>query len=179
MDDSTRDEQEKAREQAQDRAQEKGTEATFFDPFADDDDEPEIDLADLLGTPAPASSPDDAGEDSAATSATPFDPFADDEDSDPGAAGGGDSGQDAGERSRREALSTFRQRRGTSRAGADIAGGMVRLPFLPSTDPVTAVIDPADEIAKVMEAPTLNPGDIVAGQYEVIRTIAHDGMGWI
>jgi len=179
VDDSTRDEQEKAREQAQDRAQEKGTEATFFDPFADDDDEPEIDLADLLGTPAPASSPDDAGEDSAATSATPFDPFADDEDSDPGAAGGGDSGQDAGERSRREALSTFRQRRGTSRAGADIAGGMVRLPFLPPTDPVTAVIDPADEIAKGTEAPTLNPGDIVAGQYEVIGTIAHGGMGWI
>ncbi|MDN6618405.1 MAG: serine/threonine protein kinase, partial [Corynebacterium variabile] len=86
MDDSTRDEQEKAREQAQDRAQEKGTEATFFDPFADDDDEPEIDLADLLGTPAPASAPDDAGEDSAATSATPIDPFADAEDSDPGAA---------------------------------------------------------------------------------------------
>lgn len=199
-----------------------GTEAVVFDPFADDDDEPEIDIADLMAgggtagtgtgndsgsggnggtdsstdsvtvsadrtaeratdgatarTPGPTTSDGDAG-----TSATPFDPFAEDSDDQTPTGAGTDATttRDAGERSRLEALSTFRRRRGTSRAGADVAGGMVRLPFIPPTDPARAVIDPAEEIARGTEAPTLSAGDIVAGQYEVIGPIAHGGMGWI
>lgn len=124
------------------------------------------------------------------TEAVLFDPFADDDDDDDinfGVATEASTSShessrestDAGERSRREALSIFRRRRGTSRAGADVAGGMVRLPFIPPTVPATAVIDPAEEIARGTEAPTLVSGDIVAGQYEVVGPIAHGGMGWI
>lgn len=139
------------------------TEATYFDPFADDEDQ-------------------DTG-DSAVTQATPFDPFADDGD---GATNPtptlNQAQEDSGERSRREALSTFRRRRGTSRAGAEVAGGMVRLPFIPPTNPPDAVIDD-EEVEKAVaggtERPVLHPGDIVAAQYEVLGPIAHGGMGWI
>ena len=176
------------------------TEATFFDPFADDDDDMEV--ADV------PSNADEPGEDSAATQATPFDPFADDEDDeddedsaatqatpyDPFADDEDEDGttsptptlkqpkEDSGERSRREALSTFRRRRGTSRAGAEVAGGMVRLPFIPPTNPPDAVIDDEEvekAVAKGTERPVLQPGDIVAAQYEVLGPIAHGGMGWI
>lgn len=181
VDDPGRDEEEGRRVEDKGEDGEQGTAAVFFDPFADDDGEPEVDLAELLGDTREDRADDRDGEDSSATAATPYDPFSDEDDSGDGdtGEGPGDGETDAGERSRREALSTFRQRRGTSRAGADVAGGMVRLPFIPPTDPATAVIDPADEIAKGTEPPTLTAGDIVAGQYEVIGPIAHGGMGWI
>lgn len=86
---------------------------------------------------------------------------------------------DSGERSRREALSTFRQRRGTSRGGAVVAGGMVHLPFIAPTEPADAIIDPAEDVANGIEPPTLAKGDIVAGQYEILGPIAHGGLGWI
>lgn len=86
---------------------------------------------------------------------------------------------DSGERSRREALSTFRQRRGIHRHGAIVAGGMVRLPFVTPTDPRSATINPAEAIAKGTQPPSLQPGDIVANQYEILGPIAHGGMGWI
>jgi serine/threonine-protein kinase PknG len=129
-----------------------------------------------------------------ATAATFFDPFADDEDEDDDWGGWDDSTAATGptpgptpeelaeassERSRQEALSTFRRRRGTSRRGAEVAGGMVRLPFIPPTDPEDAVIDPTPAVEAGTEAPTLVPGDIVAGQYEIRGPIAHGGMGWI
>lgn len=155
------------------------TEAAYVDPFADDDD---------------------ADGDSEATQATPFDPFADDDDDDgdtDDAAMGEPTGPatdpateaterqpsvDSGERSRREALSTFRRRRGTSRAGADVAGGMVRLPFIPPTNPQDAVIS-EETVSKAVsdgaEPPVLTPGDMVAAQYEVLGPIAHGGLGWI
>ena len=80
---------------------------------------------------------------------------------------------DSGERSRIEALSTFRKRRGTYRHGASVADGMVQLPFILPTDPEDAVIDPSSAIEKGVEAPTLKPGDIIAGQYEILGPIAH------
>jgi serine/threonine-protein kinase PknG len=159
------------------------TEATFFDPFADDDE----DTGDTGDTGDSDST--EPTEDSASTEATPFDPFADDDDEDEvdvvdttPEATETQPAVDSGERSRREALSTFRRRRGTSRAGAEVAGGMVRLPFIPPTNPQDAVVD--DEgIEKAMsegtERPVLQAGDIVAAQYEVVGPIAHGGMGWI
>ena len=40
-------------------------------------------------------------------------------------------------------------------------------------DPTQAVVQ------RGIPAPTLNPGDVVAGQYEILGVIAHGGMGWI
>lgn len=169
------------------------TEAVLFDPFTDDED-----LDDEC-----ASSANAPVEDSAATAAVPFDPFADDEDDastdalnradlsalappaaqpataeQPATASTG-TPMDSGERSRREALSTFRQRRGINRSGATVASGMVRLPFISPTDPRDAVIDPSEAIAKGIEPPSLHAGDIIAGQYEVLGPLAHGGLGWI
>ncbi|WP_291479595.1 serine/threonine protein kinase [Corynebacterium sp.] len=185
------------------------TEATFFDPFADDDsDSVPVSPAgnDHAGNTDGAGESDGNDEHSGgqSTQATPFDPFADDSDSDefhvdpadsavtgPSGAPGGSSKAgdterqptvDSGERSRREALSTFRRRRGTSRAGAEVAGGMVRLPFIPPTNPQDAVIsDEAVEkaVSEGTERPVLQPGDMVAAQYEVLGPIAHGGLGWI
>lgn len=141
------------------------TEAVPFDPFADDED----DLTSAAGH---------------------FDPFADEDDdvepelstaqilaqvlgTHPGVTP--DSKEDVNRRSRREALTTFRNRRGTKRAGRVIADGMVQLPFIPISDPLNAIIEPDPN----MEQPTLKPGDMVAGQYEVLGVIAHGGMGWV
>ncbi|HCT13919.1 serine/threonine protein kinase [Corynebacterium nuruki] len=129
------------------------TAATFFDPFADDDEDGDDDWGDW----------DDS---TAATGPTPG-PTPE------------ELAEASSERSRQEALSTFRRRRGTSRRGAEVAGGMVRLPFIPPTDPEDAVIDPTPAVEAGTEAPTLAPGDIVAGQYEIRGPIAHGGMGWI
>nr|WP_242516996.1 serine/threonine protein kinase [Corynebacterium mendelii] len=87
--------------------------------------------------------------------------------------------QDAGERSRREALTTFKSRRTGGREGRFIADGMVQLPFIQLSDPVAAVIDPQGAIDKGVSPPTLHKGDVIAGQYEVAGVIAHGGMGWI
>ncbi|RAV34197.1 serine/threonine protein kinase [Corynebacterium heidelbergense] len=114
-----------------------------------------------------------------ATAAVPFDPFAD-EDSDSSEIAAPLAPQvDSSELSRQRALSTFRQRRGTSRGGAVVAGGMVTLPFVHPTEPAEAIIDPAEEIAKGVEPPTLRKGDIIANQYEILGPVAHGGLGWI
>ncbi|MGJ4177048.1 tetratricopeptide repeat protein [Corynebacterium macclintockiae] len=140
------------------------TEAVPFDPFADEDTDE-------------------------STEAVIFDPFADDdadEDTDetvrntaPVGAGSPASAVDSGERSRIEALSTFRKRRGTHRSGASVADGMVQLPFIAPTDPEDAVIDPTAAIEKGTAPPTLKAGDIIAGQYEILGPIAHGGLGWV
>lgn len=172
------------------------TAAVAFDPFADEDDE---------GTAAVAFDPfadeDEPGDD-AGTSAVAFDPFADeDEDAD----GSIDpdhistlladldniraqreqqraqkAQEDSSQRSRRRALDTFRERRGTHRSERRVADGMVRLPFITPAEPTDALIDPTEESSgKKIPPPQLQPGDMVAGQYEILGVIAHGGMGWI
>lgn len=132
------------------------TEAVAFDPFADDS-EP-------------------------GTVATPFDPFADDEDDD-WPTGSSSSGTttplDPSAESHRRALDTFRARRGRARQGRTVADGMVQLPFIPPTDPLDAVMSPEKIAATGKPTPTLTPGDLVAGQYEIAGPIAHGGLGWI
>lgn len=86
------------------------------------------------------------------------------------------SAEEIGARAREEALSTFRQRRGTIRGTRLVANGMVELPFIPLIAEDTALMDPGKEH---LESPALNPGDIVGEQYEIAGVIAHGGMGWI
>ena len=84
------------------------------------------------------------------------------------------------ERSRRQAIDTFRERRGTQRTERPVADGMVRLPFITPADPTAALIDPKEKIkGKKVPPPQLEPGDMVAEQYEILGVIAHGGMGWI
>ncbi|MBV7295975.1 protein kinase [Corynebacterium sp. TAE3-ERU12] len=117
-----------------------GTAAVAFDPFADDDDEDEVDISALL------------------TSKTPADPSAE---------------------SHRRALTTFRERRTRSRPGRVVAGGMVKLPFIPPKNPRDAVQTPEEVRASGKPEPKLKTGDLVAGQYEIAGPIAHGGLGWI
>ncbi|WP_445227909.1 tetratricopeptide repeat protein [Corynebacterium sp. H130] len=153
------------------------TEAVKFDPFAEDTEGEMRALIDDL---------EDLRDSVTHTSAVPFDPFADDEDDEDVAldteavlrvAGmqKAPEPEDVNSRSRREALSTFRERRGATRAGRVVADGMVQLPFVPLTNPQDAIIEPDPNV----KPPTLQPGDMVAGQYEVLGVIAHGGMGWI
>ena len=166
-------------------AESTATQAVAYDPFADDDD---ID-----------------GEEHG-TDAVPFDPFADDDDdsassesefSDPDniAALIKDLGElrdkreksrsaDAllgtSQRSRRQALDTFRELRLAARTSREVADGMVTLPYVVPSDPQDALMDPQKAvIEKNLTPPQLNPGDIVASQYEILGVIAHGGMGWI
>ena len=136
------------------------TEAVAFDPFADDS-EP-------------------------GTVATPFDPFADDDDDDDdddwpiaSSSSGTTTAVDPSAESHRRALDTFRARRGRARQGRTVADGMVQLPFIPPTDPLDAVMSPEKIAATGKPTPTLTPGDLVAGQYEIAGPIAHGGLGWI
>ncbi len=158
------------------------TQAVPFDPFADDD--------------------------ATGTEAVPFDPFADDTEgtdgtdaatrttpaeldmTDPDIAAliaelGNLRDKQAGrsaasQSSRAKALDTFRQRRGHARTSREVADGMVRLPFIPPTDPHAALLDVEDKIAGTKTPPPqLSPGDLVGGQYEILGVIAHGGMGWI
>ena len=120
------------------------TAAVAFDPFADEDEE---------GTAAVAFDPfaaeDEPGDD-AGTSAVAFDPFADEDEDGDGSIDPDHisslladldniraqreqqrvqkSQEDSSQRSRRRALDTFRERRGTHRAERRVADGMVRLP---------------------------------------------------
>ena len=147
------------RDSSADSEPEERTEAVEFDPFADSEPEER-------------------------TEAVEFDPFADDEDTDATVqhtepVGTPANAVDSGERSRIEALSMFRKRRGTHRSGASVADGMVQLPFIAPTNPEDAVIDPSSAIEKGVEAPTLKSGDIIAGQYEILGPIAHGGLGWV
>ncbi|WIM67411.1 tetratricopeptide repeat protein [Corynebacterium breve] len=155
--------------------QDRGTEAVAFDPFADDDDA-------------------DTG-----TEAVAFDPFADDEEEEDSAysdlGGLGDllkdldhlrdsratsPQEDTSERARRLAINTFRERHGTKRTNRAVADGMVELPWVPPTKPENALKDPSEAIReKKISPPQLKPGDMVAGQYEILGVVAHGGMGWI
>ena len=147
------------------------TEAVAFDPFADDE-EP-------------------------ATEAVAFDPFADEDEDEAetdysamGEMAGllqdldklrkGGKRDDTSQRSRRQALDTFRERRGARRVTRVVADGMVELPWVEPTQPKEALIDPEPAVVrKGLTPPVLQPGDVVAGQYEIMGVIAHGGMGWI
>ncbi|AVH89083.1 Protein kinase family protein [Corynebacterium camporealensis] len=144
-----------------------GTQAVQYDPFADDESEP-------------------------GTSAVAFDPFADEDEDDEALGTDADDiaalladldnlrdrphKEDPSQRSRRQALDTFRERRSTRRTDRHVADGMVTLPFVVPVNPQDALIDPEEKKAP---APQLQPGDMVAGQYEILGVIAHGGMGWI
>ncbi|HAT1151383.1 TPA: protein kinase [Corynebacterium striatum] len=142
-----------------------------------------------------------ADEDEVGTSAVAFDPVADEDDeSDEGADVAGtytdpdniaaliaelgqlrdrrkqEQHEDASQRSRRQALDTFRQRRAAKRTDREVADGMATLPFIVPGNPTAALIDPTKEN---VAPPQLSPGDIVAGQYEILGVIAHGGLGWI
>ncbi len=159
-----------------------GTQAVKFDPFADDDDEDDafgpdgLDylLRDLdqiratqgqfVGTQDPQV--EDAVTD-AATAATTV-----------GSAAATPS-TDPSERSRRQAISTFLERRGIRRQSRVIADGMVELPFITPKPESELLIDPGAKLKPGIKPPQLKAGDIVAEQYEVLGVIAHGGMGWI
>lgn len=84
------------------------------------------------------------------------------------------------QRSRLQALDTFRERRGTRRAGRMVADGMVELPWVVPAEPKEALVDPTSAVVQNgIPAPALHAGDVVAGQYEIMGVIAHGGMGWI
>ena len=178
MTDSTNRREERNLPANEDNEDDASTAAVTFDPFADDEEETTSAVA---FDPFADDDEDEDGEDDEATSAVPFDPFADDDEdtTDETTESTNPIQVDSGERSRREALSTFRQRRGIHRHGAIVAGGMVHLPFVSPHDPNSAVIDPSEAIAKGVEPPSLSRGDIIADQYEVLGPIAHGGMGWI
>ncbi|AKK11914.1 serine/threonine protein kinase [Corynebacterium uterequi] len=166
------------------------TEAVVFDPFADDD--PTYQDGESGGTEAvhhdPATSATVVGH----TSAVAFDPFADDDEDDEELGDDDlaellkdlgqlrDAPNDASERARREALTTFRSRHGAARATRPVADGMVELPFIPPTEPANVLKDPSAIHAEHnIPLPQLTPGDTVADQYEILGVIAHGGMGWI
>src|SRR5699024_1974235 len=63
--------------------------------------------------------------------------------------------------------------------------GLVDLPYIIPVDPTSAMLD-LDDIEAECDAsdgrlprPELQPGDLVADQYEVRGALAHGGMGWI
>ncbi|MCS4536145.1 serine/threonine protein kinase [Corynebacterium sp. HS2168-gen11] len=110
------------------------------------------------------------------TSAVPFDPFAeDDEDDFPLLGKLPLPQQDPSAASRHEALTTFRQRRATTRGDRAVANGMVHLPFIPIKE--TEFLNM--EGVPPQEQPPLQPGDLLAEQYEILGTIAKGGLGWI
>ncbi|WIM70727.1 serine/threonine protein kinase [Corynebacterium suedekumii] len=163
-----------------------GTQAVHFDPFADDDDDedeigrddPSDDIAALLADLNTLRDQQDNRTEPATEAATgPAGPPRLDGETEPTAATRRD---DTSARARQLALSTFRKRRAAERIGRTVADGMVNLPFLIPEDPRTALRDPTEAIGeKGIPAPQLNPGDVVAGQYEILGVIAHGGMGWI
>lgn len=132
-----------------------GTSAVRFDPFADDDDEEPTEAQQVDGEIAALI--DELGElrDRGPTGAI-----------------------DPSERSRREAIDAFRRRRGAHRSARPVADGMVTLPFIDVIPEEDALKDPA-EAGSTVAPPQLNPGDMVAGQYEIMGVIGHGGMGWI
>lgn len=167
------------------------TEAVPYDPFADDT------AATGPATQAVAYDPFADDEDTG-TTAVAFDPFADDEDDagsteedaaiaaliesmtnlrPGGAAAKGASASSLTPSERDKALMTFRERRAAARTEREVADGMVRLPFVVPTDPHDALREPEDN--GKTPPPQLGPGDMIAGQYEILGVIAHGGMGWI
>lgn len=177
----------------------RGTEAVLFDPFADDDDDDDPgddDIGDIgalleeLGslrennenrraaeTPSQPMSatltPQDLRDGLSAGTVRPVG-------TEPGTEPHGPTaGADPSARSRQQAISTFRERRGTRRVGRTVADGMVHLPFVGLTNASAALKSPAEVAEANVTAPQLNPGDIVADQYEIMGVIAHGGLGWI
>ena len=65
------------------------------------------------------------------------------------------------------------------------AEGLVELPYISPRDPAAALMSPQkiaqeiDDSDGRLPEPELQPGDIVADQYEVQGCLAHGGMGWI
>ena len=65
------------------------------------------------------------------------------------------------------------------------AENLVELPYISPRDPATALMSPKkiaqeiDDSNGNLPEPELQPGDIVADQYEVQGCLAHGGMGWI
>ena len=104
------------------------TEAIAFNPFDEDDDEDEYG-----GTELQALIDNLAGIDYPATMATMAQPNADDA---PGATA------DPSAKYRKIALEEFRKRRTDSRSGRIVADGMVTLPFVALTDPLTVAVPP-------------------------------------
>ncbi|WP_080796767.1 serine/threonine protein kinase [Corynebacterium pacaense] len=163
-----------------DKDEDPGTEAVLFDPFADDEEEDGEDLSifdddnlglllhDLEGIRATQGQfrPDSGDTPTVTTAATAATP-------------GPAPGADPSERSRRQAISLFRERRRVRRESRPVADGMVQLPFITPTPESELLIDPEAELKPGIEAPQLRAGDIVADQYEVLGVIAHGGMGWI
>lgn len=86
---------------------------------------------------------------------------------------------DPSERSRRQAISLFRERRRVRRQSRPVADGMVELPFITPKPEDELLIDPEKKRKPGVAPPQLVAGDIVAEQYEVLGVIAHGGMGWI
>lgn len=154
-----------------------GTQAVHFDPFADDDDDGLGDagldalIADLGNLRDQHEAPTTATAAGTVPGGLLTGPA-----TAPTAASARD---DTSARARQQALSTFRERRGTQRGGRTVADGMVDLPFILPAKPEDALQDPAEAAEKGVPAPHLSPGDMVAGQYEILGVIAHGGMGWI
>ena len=74
--------------------------------------------------------------------------------------------EDTSQRSRREALDTFRELRGAKRAARAVADGMVELPWVAPVEPNEAIKDPTNAIVnKKVPEPQLQKGDIVAVSY--------------
>ena len=151
------------------------TAAVPFDPFADD-----LEEEDLGATGAVLSPADRPGAHGTATGKPDDGEYVD---SDNIAALIEELGQlrdrrkaeDPSRASRRRALDTFRQRRATKRTDREVADGMATLPFVVPVDPSEALIDPKD--APRAAPPQLKPGDMVAGQYEILGVLAHGGLG--
>ncbi|HMT51406.1 MAG TPA: protein kinase, partial [Dietzia sp.] len=63
--------------------------------------------------------------------------------------------------------------------------GLVDLPYIIPVDPNSAMLSPEEIEAECaasdgrLPRPELQPGDVVADQYEVRGALAHGGMGWI
>ena len=154
-----------------------GTEAVKFDPFADDDDDDDLpaeeldhllkDLDQLRATQGQFVA-EEVEEPTDITISDPEIPTA-----------ATFASADPSARSRREAISTFRERRGITRQSRMVADGMVELPFITPKPESELLIDPEAKLKPGIKPPQLQAGDIVAEQYEVLGVIAHGGMGWI
>lgn len=153
------------------------TAAVPFDPFADDDDDDyeaatgaRLSPANRVGTSGTATGQPDDGEyvdsDNIAALIEELGQLRDRR-----------KAEDPSQASRRRALDTFRQRRSTKRTDREVADGMATLPFVVPGNPRDALIDPKD--APRAAPPQLKPGDMVAGQYEILGVLAHGGLGWI
>ncbi len=114
----------------------------------------------------------------------------------------GTTGASPSSRSSRSARSVRSARTGSGRSSRRLGGGYLALPPVPPRDPVTALIPGTVPERKrfcsncgqklsrergfcpncgqeYSFVPTLAPGEIVAGKYEIKGTMAFGGLGWI